>query len=75
MIAILADRDLTLVIGANRFDYPHQAIRDGPIDLRQVPPAKVLVRFRMDRGWRSGSEALGFVQKVRLILFQSEGPV
>jgi hypothetical protein len=33
-LAILVDRDLAFVVGASRFDYPHQAIRNGPIDLR-----------------------------------------
>ena len=40
MRALLADRDLALLLDALRFDHPHQAVRNGPIDFRQVPPAK-----------------------------------
>src|SRR5438132_744519 len=37
MTVFFSDRDAVLVFDANRFDDPHPAIGDGPIDFRQVP--------------------------------------
>ena len=59
MIAILAERDWTFVIEANRFDHPHQAIGDRPIDLWQVPTAKLLLRIRLDGSRWAGGETFG----------------
>jgi hypothetical protein len=59
MIAVLADRDLAFVLDANRFDHPHQAIGDRPIDLWQVPTAKLLPRIRLNGSRRAGGETLG----------------
>ena len=43
MTVFFADGDAMLVLDANRFDDSHQAIGDGPIDLRQVPIANLPV--------------------------------
>jgi hypothetical protein len=58
MRAILADGDLSLVVDANRFDNPHQAIGDGPVDFRQVPQAEFPISLRFNRRRRAGGEAL-----------------
>ncbi len=41
MTVLFADGDAMLVFDANRFDDPHLAIGDRPIDLRQVPVASL----------------------------------
>src|SRR6266568_2059213 len=45
LMILFADGDAALVFDTNRFDDSHQAVGDRPIDLRQMPPAKLLVRF------------------------------
>src|ERR1035441_7209064 len=45
MTVFMADGDAMLVFDANRFDDAHQAIGDGPVDLRQVPVANLPARF------------------------------
>src|SRR2546426_2862701 len=47
-----ADRDAALVFDAHRFDDPHLAIGDRPIDVRQVPVASLLVWFHVNAGGR-----------------------
>ena len=71
MIAILADRDLAFVLDANRFDHPHQAIGDRPIDLWQVPPAKLLLRIGLDGSRRAGGETLGLAVLLEADVFRS----
>jgi hypothetical protein len=75
MVALLADRDLAFVVDANGFDHPHQTVGNRPIDLRQVPAAKLLLGIGLDGGRGPSGKALGLAQQFRLILFQGEGPV
>ena len=45
LTVFLADRDATLLFDTKRFDDSHQAIGNGPIDLRQVPVSNLPARF------------------------------
>src|ERR1700737_152072 len=45
MTVFFADRDATPLFDANRFDDTHQAVGDGPIDLRQVPVSNLAARL------------------------------
>ena len=74
MTVFFADSDAMLVIEANRFDDAHQAIGDGPIDLRQVPVANLPARFGVNTGGRPLRETFGLAQQLGLVLFQREGP-
>ena len=62
MSVFFADRDAALVFDANRFDDPHQAIGDGPIDLRQVPVSNLPARLRLNAGGRFLGETLRLAQ-------------
>src|SRR5207247_3028409 len=52
MTVFFADRDATLMFDANRFDDSHQAVGDGPVDLRQVPVSNLPARFGVNAGGR-----------------------
>ena len=56
-----ADRDAALLFDAKRFDHPHPAIGDRPIDFRQVPVANLPARFLVNSGGRSLRATLRFV--------------
>ena len=56
------DPDAVLIVEADRFDNPHQAIGDGPIDLRQVPPAEFPSGLGRGVRRRPLSEPLGLAQ-------------
>src|SRR5436853_1899134 len=56
-----ADRDAALLFDAKRFDHPHPAIGDRPIDFRQVPVANLPARFLVNSGGRSRRATLRFV--------------
>ena len=60
LIILCSVGDAALVLDTNSFDDSHQAICDGPIDFRQVPPAKLLVRFGGDAAGISLCEPLGW---------------
>jgi hypothetical protein len=74
MTVFFADRDATLVFDANRFDDSHQAIGDGPIDLRQVPVSSFPAGFGVNARGRLLCETFGLAQELGLVLFQGEGP-
>src|SRR4029077_3898966 len=48
MSVFFVERDAALVFDANRFDDPHQAVGDRPIDLRQVPVSNLAARLRLN---------------------------
>src|SRR5438445_4428760 len=48
MSVFFADHDAALAFDANRFDDPHLAIGDGPINLRQVPVFNLPIRLRLN---------------------------
>src|SRR5260370_41935427 len=48
MTVFFADSDATQMFDANRFDDSHQAVGDGPIDLRQVPISNLPARLRVN---------------------------
>ena len=62
VIGSLREGDAALAFDADGLDYSHQAVGRWPIDLRQVPPAKLLVRFGGDAAWISLGEMLGPAQ-------------
>src|SRR6266436_2531695 len=62
MTVFFADNDATPVFDANRFDDSHQAIGDGPIDLRQVPVLNLPARLRVNARGRVLRETLGLTQ-------------
>jgi len=74
LVVFLGDRDTTPVLDANRFDNLHQPIRDGPVNLRQVPILNLAVRFLVNARRRCLRETLGLAQQLKLILFQGESP-
>jgi len=74
LVVFLGDRDTAPVLDTNRFDNSHQAIRDGPVDLRQVPILNFAVRFLVNARGQSLRQALGLAQQLGLILFQGENP-
>ena len=74
LTVFFADRDATLVFDTNRFDDPHQAIGNGPIDLRQVPVSNLPARFGVNARRRSLREMFGLAQQLGLVLFQGEAP-
>ena len=62
MTVLFTDRDAPLVFDANRFDDTHQAIGDGPIDLRQMPVLDLPVRFGVNARGRFLRETFGLAQ-------------
>src|SRR3984893_1077826 len=74
MTVFFADSDATQLLDANRFDDTHQAVGDGPIDLRQVPISNLPARLRMNARRRFLREAFGLTQQIGLVFFQGEGP-
>src|SRR5207237_2813017 len=52
MTVLFADGEAMLVFDANRFDDPHLAIGDRPIDLRQVPVANLPAWLGVNAGGR-----------------------
>src|SRR6202040_3901193 len=59
MIIFFADGGAALVLDAKCFDDADHALGDRPIDRRQVPPAKLLVRLVGDAAGISLSETFG----------------
>jgi hypothetical protein len=50
MTVFFADRNATLMFDANRFDDSHQAVGDGPVDLRPVPVSNFPAGFGVNAG-------------------------
>ncbi len=59
MTVFFADSDATLMFDAKRFDDSHQAVGDGPVDLRQVPVSNLPARFGVNAGGRFLGKAFG----------------
>jgi len=74
MTGFFADGDAMLVFDADHFDDSHQAIGDGPVDLRQVPVANLPARFGVNSGGKFLRATFGLAQQIGLVLFQGEGP-
>ena len=74
MTVFFADSDAIQLLDANRFNDSHQAVGDGPIDLRQAPISNLPARLGMNAGRRFLRKAFGLAQQIGLVLFQGEGP-
>src|SRR6266566_6807328 len=62
MRVFFVDRDASRVSDANRFDHPHLAVGDRPIDLRQVPASNLPAWLRVNAGERLLGETLRLAQ-------------